>query len=87
MIAALSPADINYDETLGTLRYADRAKKIQNKAVINENPMDKLIRELKVAFIPSHHCLHWITGSNKSENYTIWTCKVCILIHSELLNK
>lgn len=47
MIAALSPADINYDETLSTLRYADRAKKIQNKAVINENPMDKLIRELK----------------------------------------
>ncbi|CAH1778943.1 unnamed protein product [Owenia fusiformis] len=47
MIAALSPADINYDETLGTLRYADRAKKIKNKAVINENPMDKLVRELK----------------------------------------
>lgn len=49
MIAALSPADINYDETLSTLRYADRAKKIKNKAVINENPMDKLIRELKVS--------------------------------------
>ena len=48
MIAALSPADINYDETLSTLRYADRAKKIQNKAIINENPIDKLIRELKV---------------------------------------
>nr|XP_006814113.1 PREDICTED: kinesin-like protein KIF28P-like [Saccoglossus kowalevskii] len=47
MIAALSPADINYDETLGTLRYADRAKKIKNKAVINENPLDKLIRELR----------------------------------------
>ncbi|XP_067652315.1 kinesin-like protein KIF28 [Haliotis asinina] len=47
MIAALSPADINYDETLGTLRYADRAKKIKNQAVINENPLDKMIRELK----------------------------------------
>ncbi|XP_046842712.1 kinesin-like protein KIF28P [Xenia sp. Carnegie-2017] len=47
MIAALSPADINYDETLSTLRYADRAKKIKNKAVVNENPMDKLIRELR----------------------------------------
>ncbi|XP_064604048.1 kinesin-like protein KIF28 [Liolophura sinensis] len=47
MIAALSPADINYDETLSTLRYADRAKKIQNKAVINESPTDRLIRELK----------------------------------------
>ena len=48
MIAALSPADINYDETLSTLRYADRAKQIKNKAIINENPMDKLVRELKV---------------------------------------
>ncbi|XP_071824596.1 kinesin-like protein KIF28 isoform X3 [Apostichopus japonicus] len=47
MIAALSPADINYDETLGTLRYADRAKKIKNKAVVNENPVEKLIRELR----------------------------------------
>ncbi|XP_068725304.1 kinesin-like protein KIF28 [Montipora capricornis] len=47
MIAALSPADINYDETLSTLRYADRAKKIKNKAVVNENPMDKLVRELR----------------------------------------
>eukprot|EP00163_Fabomonas_tropica_P030977 TRINITY_DN720_c0_g1_i9.p1 TRINITY_DN720_c0_g1~~TRINITY_DN720_c0_g1_i9.p1 ORF type:complete len:1000 (+),score=355.26 TRINITY_DN720_c0_g1_i9:680-3679(+) len=47
MIAALSPADINYDETLSTLRYADRAKKIKNKATVNENPTDKLIRELK----------------------------------------
>lgn len=50
MIAALSPADINYDETLSTLRYADRAKKIKNTAVVNENPLDKLIRELRVSF-------------------------------------
>ena len=49
MIAALSPADINYDETLSTLRYADRAKQIKTKAVVNENPTDKLIRELKEA--------------------------------------
>nr|XP_002732533.1 PREDICTED: kinesin-like protein KIF28P-like [Saccoglossus kowalevskii] len=47
MIAALSPAGINYEETLSTLRYADRAKKIQNKAKINESPTDRLIRELK----------------------------------------
>jgi hypothetical protein len=47
MIAALSPADINYEETLGTLRYADRAKQIKNKAAVNESATDKLIRELK----------------------------------------
>lgn len=45
MIAAISPAD--YDETLSTLRYADQAKKIQNKAVVNEDPNAKMIRELK----------------------------------------
>nr|XP_031308446.1 kinesin-like protein KIF1A isoform X12 [Camelus dromedarius] len=47
MVAALSPADINYDETLSTLRYADRAKQIRCNAVINEDPNNKLIRELQ----------------------------------------
>ncbi|KAM8875093.1 kinesin-like protein KIF1A isoform 13-T13 [Spinachia spinachia] len=47
MIAALSPADINYDETLSTLRYADRAKQIRCNAVINEDPNNRLVRELK----------------------------------------
>ena len=36
MICAVSPAALNYEESLGTLRYADRAKKIVNKAIINE---------------------------------------------------
>ncbi|XP_077993433.1 kinesin-like protein KIF28 [Glandiceps talaboti] len=47
MIAALSPADINYEETLSTLRYADRAKQIKTAAVVNEDPTEKLIRELQ----------------------------------------
>ncbi|XP_062251408.1 kinesin-like protein KIF1A isoform X1 [Platichthys flesus] len=47
MVAALSPADINYDETLSTLRYADRAKQIRCNAVINEDPSNRLVRELK----------------------------------------
>ena len=37
----------NSEETLSTLRYADRAKKIKNVAVMNESAMDKMIRELK----------------------------------------
>ena len=45
MIAAISPAD--YEETLSTLRYADQAKKIKNKAVVNEDLNAKLIRELE----------------------------------------
>ena len=47
MICALSPATTNYEETLSTLRYADRAKKIKNKAMINESPQERLIRELR----------------------------------------
>eukprot|EP00055_Hartaetosiga_balthica_P004465 m.11732 g.11732 ORF g.11732 m.11732 type:complete len:1033 (-) comp3880_c0_seq1:693-3791(-) len=47
MIAALSPASDNYEETLGTLRYADQAKQIKNKATVNESATDKLIRELR----------------------------------------
>ncbi|XP_047482876.1 kinesin-like protein KIF28P isoform X3 [Penaeus chinensis] len=47
MIAAISPADINYEETLSTLRYADRAKQIKTKATVNEDPTEKLLRELK----------------------------------------
>ncbi|XP_053158958.1 kinesin-like protein KIF17 [Hemicordylus capensis] len=45
MVACLSPADNNYDESLSTLRYAHRAKNIQNKPRINEDPKDALLRE------------------------------------------
>ncbi|XP_027135593.1 kinesin-like protein KIF17 isoform X2 [Larimichthys crocea] len=45
MIACLSPADNNYEETLSTLRYANRAKSIQNRPRINEDPKDALLRE------------------------------------------
>lgn len=47
MICAISPADDNYEETLSTLRYASRAKKIENKAIVNESDVDKLIRLLR----------------------------------------
>ena len=47
MIAAISPADINFDETLSTLRYADSAKRIKNHAVVNEDANARMVRELK----------------------------------------
>jgi hypothetical protein len=47
MLSTLSPAGVNYDETLCTLRYADRAKAIVTKAYINEDPKQKLIRQLR----------------------------------------
>ena len=48
MMAAVSPADYNLDETLSTLKYACRASKIKNKPVINEDPRDKLIKNFEV---------------------------------------
>ena len=47
MIAALSPANVNHDETLSTLRYAWQVKAIKCDAKINEDPQEKMIRELK----------------------------------------
>ncbi|EYC32047.1 hypothetical protein Y032_0003g1371 [Ancylostoma ceylanicum] len=47
MIAAVSPADINYEETLSTLRFADRAKAIKTNAVVNENQTERIMRELR----------------------------------------
>jgi len=47
MIANVGPADYNMDETLSTLRYASRAKNIQNKPKINEDPKDTMIREFQ----------------------------------------
>lgn len=66
MIAALSPADINYSETLSTLRYADRAKRIKTKAIVNENPVDKLIRELKVQKKNLHFYYNFIYSTNNT---------------------
>jgi len=47
MVCAIRPGHTFYEETLNTLKYADRAKKIKNKPVINESPQDKIIRELQ----------------------------------------
>lgn len=47
MVATISPALDNYEETLSTLRYADRAKRIVNHAVVNEDPNARIIRELR----------------------------------------
>ncbi|XP_065164825.1 kinesin-like protein unc-104 isoform X3 [Atheta coriaria] len=79
MIAAISPADINYDETLSTLRYADRAKQIVCKAIVNEDANAKLIRELKEEIqklrellkqegIEVHEGAEEVTRNNKENN-------------------
>lgn len=47
MIACVSPADSNMEETLNTLRYADRARKIKNKPVVNIDPQTAELHHLK----------------------------------------
>lgn len=51
MVACISPAEYNYDETLSTLRYASRAKNISNKPVINEDPKDAMLREYQTEIL------------------------------------
>lgn len=47
MCANIGPADFNYDETISTLRYANRAKNIKNRARVNEDPKDALLRQFQ----------------------------------------
>eukprot|EP01038_Epipyxis_sp_PR26KG_P015951 gene15951-21644_t len=47
MIASISPADYNYSETIGTLKYANRAKSIANAVTRNENSSERMIRDLQ----------------------------------------
>merc|ERR1712087_612770 len=47
MVATVSPASYNFDETITTLRYANRAKNIKNKPRINEDPKDALLRQFQ----------------------------------------
>jgi len=64
MFATVGPADYNYDETISTCRYANRAKNIKNKPKINEDPKDTMIREFQEEIArlkapPSHLTMEW----------------------------
>lgn len=47
MLAAISPCDVHFDETVSTLRYLERAKHVQNNAVVNQDSSEQLIQQLK----------------------------------------
>ncbi|KAJ6685868.1 CHROMOSOME-ASSOCIATED KINESIN KIF4A-LIKE PROTEIN [Salix purpurea] len=47
MIACISPADINAEETLNTLKYANRARNIQNKPIVNRDPMSSEMLKMR----------------------------------------
>lgn len=76
MIACVSPADYNMEETLNTLRYADRARKIKNKPVVNMDPqamelhrLKQQVQELQVMLLQAHGgTLPEIVGITPSEN-------------------
>jgi len=68
MIACVSPADYNYDETLSTLRYASRAKNIKNKPRINEDPKDALLRKYEEEIRCLKEMLAKLGKSEMSEN-------------------
>lgn len=63
MIACISPADTNYDETISTLRYASRAKNISNKPKINEDPKDAKLREYQEEILKLKKMLEANTGN------------------------
>lgn len=70
MIAAIGPADYNYDETLSTLRYANRAKNIKNKPIVNEDPKDTMLREFKEEIERLRKMLEQNAGNSPAPNAT-----------------
>jgi len=71
MVATVSPAADNYEETLSTLRYADRAKRIVNHAVVNEDPNARIIRELRQEVEALKEMLKFATGSTPSSQQVL----------------
>ncbi|KAJ8884841.1 hypothetical protein PR048_011037 [Dryococelus australis] len=74
MVATISPAADNYEETLSTLRYADRAKRIVNYAVVNEDPNARIIRELRQEVEALKEMLKHATQQKRKSKFND-TCK------------
>lgn len=69
MIASVSPAADNYDETVSTLRYAARARNIKNTPKVNEDPKDAMIREYLQEIEKLRNQLSGQGGSSGDGNY------------------
>ncbi|XP_030010963.1 kinesin family member 4 isoform X2 [Sphaeramia orbicularis] len=78
MIACVSPADSNMEETINTLRYADRARKIKNKPIVNIDPrvaemsrLKKQVQELQVMLLHARGGVAPVlSGAESAENVT-----------------
>lgn len=68
MIANAGPADYNFDESLSTLRYANRAKRIQNKPIVNEDAKDTMLREYQEEISRLKEQLALLPRSNEAES-------------------
>merc|ERR1712193_442300 len=85
MIACVSPADTNLDETISTLRYADRARKIKNKPIINQDGKDaenaKLRREIAELRVQLMNGGAASSGSNSvsSKEVNDLKCKISLM--------
>lgn len=85
MVACISPADNNYDETLSTLRYANRAKNIQNKPRINEDPKDAKLREYQEEILWLKKMLEQQTSSLSSSSSPAGLSGLYILVKNSLI--
>ena len=68
MFANVGPAEYNYDETLSTLRYANRAKNIKNHAKVNEDPKDTLMKKYQQEIEELRKMLEQGTGQSSDED-------------------
>ena len=58
----ISPAGINYDETTSSLRFAERAKRVKNKAVVNMDPKLKYVTNLVLVLHSNGLLTDWCYG-------------------------
>ena len=72
MVANIGPASYNYDETITTLRYANRAKNIKNKPKINEDPKDAILREYQQEIARLKVLLEYHTHTRTHTHIRYW---------------
>ncbi|XAR62078.1 Plus-end-directed kinesin ATPase [Bertholletia excelsa] len=81
MIACVSPADTNVEETINTLKYANRARNIQNKAIINRDPMTAQLQRMRSQIEQLQAELVFFRGDSGAsfEELQILKQKICLL--------
>ncbi|KAK4434246.1 Kinesin-like protein KIN-4C [Sesamum alatum] len=86
MIACVSPADTNAEETLNTLKYANRARNIQNKAIINRDPMTAQMQRMRSQIEQLQAELLYFRGESNapSEEIKILKHKISLLEASKM---